>query len=213
MKKMRYREAKAVSLLLVRTELGFKYKSVRCKSPCPLLSADTDPGFGGHINDFGRFRRFGVSGSLLRRLQKNRRWVGLQGRRGKDGMKNGSPGEVTCWLSPSPGTRRWRQLKRAERLWVSGVCSGWGHERSNHVAQMLLPTLMTLSKSLSRSILKLHRTKQQISARQRGGMLWGRQHPLATPNMAARARGLGMADEDVSRLPARSLCWVLGNQR
>ena len=67
MKKMRYREAKAVSLLLVRTELGFKYKSVRCKSPCPLLSADTDPGFGGHINDFGRFRRFGVSGSLLRR--------------------------------------------------------------------------------------------------------------------------------------------------
>lgn len=105
MKKMRYREAKVVSLLIVRTELGFKYKSARCKSPCLLLSADTDPGFGGHINDFGRFRGFGVSGSLLRRLQKNRRWVGLRGRRGKDGMKNGSPGEVTCWLSPSPGDK------------------------------------------------------------------------------------------------------------
>ena len=81
------------------------------------------------------------------------------------------------------------------------------------MAQMLLPTHMILSKSLSRSILKLHRTKQQISTRQRGGRLWGRQCPLATPNMAARARGLRMADEEVSRLPARSLCWVLGNQR
>lgn len=73
MKKMRYREAKAVSLLLVRTELGFKYRSAGCRSPYPLLSADIDPGFGGHINEFGRFHGFGVSGSLLRRLQKNRR--------------------------------------------------------------------------------------------------------------------------------------------
>ena len=210
---MRYREAKVASLLLVRAELGFKYRSARCKSPCWLLSVDTDPGFGGHNNKFGRFHGFGVSGSLLRRLQKNRRWVQLQGRCGKDGMKNRSPAEVTCWLSPSLGTRRWRQLKWAERLWGSGVCSGWGHEHSNHMVQMLLPTHMTLSKSLSRSVLKLHRTKQQICVRQRGGRLWGRRHPLATPNIAARARGLGRADEEVTRLPAQSLCLVLGNQR
>lgn len=55
--------------------------------------------------------------------------------------------------------------------------------------------------------------EQQICARQRGGRLWGRQHLLPTPTMAARARGLGRADEEVTRLLARSLCWVLGNQR
>ena len=209
---MRYREAKVASLLLVRADLGFKYRSARCKSPCWLLSVDTDPGLGGHNNKFGRFHGFGVSGSLLRRLQKNRRWVGLQGRCGKDGMKNRSPAEVTCWLSHSPGTRRWRQLKWAERLWGSGVCSGWGHEHSNHMAQMLLPTHMTLSKSLSRSVLKLHRTKQQIYARQRGGRLWSRRHPLATPNIAARARGLGRADEEVTGSLPRACAWSWGTK-
>lgn len=41
----------------------------------------------------------------------------------------------------------------------------------------------------------------------------GQAAPLANPHLAARARGLGRADEEVTRLLARGLCWVLGDQR
>lgn len=89
MKKMRYREAKSFSCWKGRAGIQIWVRLMQKPVHAPLT--DADPGFGSHVNGFGRFHGFGVSSFPLMRLQESRRRAGLRGRGGEDGMRSGYP--------------------------------------------------------------------------------------------------------------------------
>lgn len=154
----------------------------------------------GHINEFGRFHGFGVSDSLLRRLQKNRRQVG------PEETWEGWHEERVPWGSHLPGGQGGRDNWSGLTGFGAVVCAVAG-DMSIQITwfRCYFPTHMTLSKSLSMLRTQLHRTKSSRSVPGRGEEGYGAgSTSCPTPTMAARARGPGRADEEVTGLLARA---------